>query len=58
MTYFDLKKDLLPELRRLSKTEFVRYCQSVDGRVRVGGTTGKGRLTAKRALGFLGVPTA
>ncbi len=54
MTYQELQKDLDPTFRRVSKRDFVSYCTSVDGRVRVGGPTGKGRLTAKKALQLLG----
>lgn len=55
MTYTELKKDLLPDFRSYTKRDFIGFCQGVDGRVRVGGTKGKGRLTAKRALALLGV---
>jgi hypothetical protein len=53
MTFDALRPTLDPQYRRMTKTEFVRFCQAVDGRIKVGGTTGKGRLTAKRALALL-----
>ena len=60
MNYADLRQDLLPEFRKhfTTKREFVAFCLSVDGRTRVGGPKGKGRITAKRALALLGVPSA
>ena len=54
MKWTDLKAQLDSSFRRMTKREFINFCQSVDGRTRVGGTTGKGRITAKRALAFLG----
>ena len=53
MTYGELLKDLDPEWKRVSKREFVAFCSEVDGRVRVGGPKGRGRITAKRALALL-----
>jgi hypothetical protein len=37
----------------MTKRDFVLTCQAVDGKTRVGGTVGKGRITAKRALALL-----
>jgi hypothetical protein len=54
MTFTELKKDLDPEFRVFTKRDFVAFIENVDGRVRVGGTKGKGRITAKRALALLG----
>lgn len=53
MTYGELSKDLDPEFHRDSKRTFIAFCQAVDGRTRVGGPKGKGRLTAKKALALL-----
>ncbi len=53
MTYQELMKDLDPTFKRVSKKDFIEYCLDVDGRVRVGGPKGKGRLTAKKALALL-----
>ncbi|MES2156016.1 MAG: hypothetical protein V4510_12860 [bacterium] len=55
MTFQELKKDLDPAFKRMTKADFVNYCTGNDGRARVGGPTGKGRMTAKRALALLGV---
>ena len=55
MTYTELKKDLDPAFRGLTKSSFIDICLTVEPRTRVGGPKGKGRLTAKRALAFLGV---
>jgi hypothetical protein len=55
MTYTELKQELDPEFGRDTKADFILFCQLVDGRVRVGGPKGKGRITAKRALALLGV---
>jgi hypothetical protein len=56
MTYQDLKTQLDPGFKRgWTKAVFIDYCQTVDGRTRVGGPVGKGRITAKRALALLGV---
>lgn len=54
MTFQELKKDLDPDFKTFSKKEFIVFCEDADGRVRVGGTKGKGRITAKRALALLG----
>jgi hypothetical protein len=54
MDYRELKKDLDPEWKRLTKREFIDAASSVDGRTRVGGPVGQNRLTAKRALILLG----
>jgi hypothetical protein len=51
-----LKTQLDPGFKRgWTKAVFIDYCQTVDGRTRVGGPVGKGRITAKRALALLGV---
>lgn len=55
MTYAELRKALDPEFRFSTKTAFVEWAKGVDGRTRVGGPKGKGRLTAKKALALLGV---
>ena len=59
MTFTELKKDLDPEFRRWTKAEFVEFLADEseygDPKVRVGGPTGKGRITVKRALALLGV---
>lgn len=57
MTFKDLKAQLDPAYRKLTKAEFVAFItdSDVDGRVRVGGPTGKGRITAKRAAALLSV---
>ena len=59
MTYGELKKDLFPEFRKMTKASFVDYCRWVvlDPKERVGGPKGKGRITAKRALILLGERT-
>jgi hypothetical protein len=54
MTYTELKKDLDPEFKGMTKQDFINLCQVIEPRSRVGGPKGKGRLTAKRALAFLG----
>lgn len=53
MTYQELLKDLDPEFKRVSKKSFIEFCMYSDGRTRVGGPKGKGRITAKRALALL-----
>lgn len=55
MTFTQLKADLRPELRRMSKAQFVDFILGADGRVRVGESRGKDRITAKRARALLGV---
>lgn len=55
MTFTELKKDLLPEWKNSTKRDFILFCQAVDGRTRVGGPKGPGRITAKRALALLEV---
>jgi len=55
MTYGELQKDLNPEFKRGTKRQFIAWCKEADGRTRVGGPKGKGRLTAKKALALLGV---
>jgi hypothetical protein len=55
MNYADLKPQLDPNFKGFTKAAFIDYCSTADGRVRVGGPTGKGRITAKRALALLGV---
>lgn len=55
MTYSELKKVLAPAYKKMTKADFIAFCQDVDGRVKVGTETGPGRLTAKRALILLGV---
>ena len=55
-TFKDLKKVLDPGFQRgWSKGDFIQFCLYADGRVRVGGPKGKGRLTAKKALELLEV---
>lgn len=56
MTYTDLKKVMDPSIRsaRFNKAEFIEFAGFCDGRVRIGGPKGKGRITAKRALALLG----
>lgn len=57
MTWYELRRQLDPAFWAIkTKRDFVLYCQSVDGRTRVGGPKGKGRLTAKRALALLYTP--
>jgi hypothetical protein len=53
MTYGELSKDLDPIFKRYSKKDFIAFCDGADGRTRVGGPKGKGRLTAKKALALL-----
>lgn len=53
MTYGELKKDLDPLFKGWTKRDFIAFCDGADGRVRVGGPKGKGRLTAKKALALL-----
>ena len=53
MTYGELLKDLDAGFKRVSKKDFIAFCDAVDGRTRVGGPKGKGRLTAKKALALL-----
>lgn len=53
MTYKELSKDLDPEFRRWTKRDFIDFVMNVDGRTRVGGPKGKGRLTAKKAAALL-----
>lgn len=55
MTYKELKPALDKEVSKLSKREFIGFCLLADGRTRVGGPKGKGRITAKRALALLNV---
>lgn len=55
MTFKELKPELDKDVSKLSKREFVGFCLTVDGRTRVGGPKGKGRITAKRALALLNV---
>jgi hypothetical protein len=55
MSFSELRKDLDPAFKRATKAEFVAFCQGSDGRTRVGGPKGKGRLTATRALALLGL---
>jgi hypothetical protein len=55
MTFTELRKDLQPQYKQMTKAEFVNFCTASDGRVRVGLSKGKGRLTAKQALALLGV---
>lgn len=55
VTYQELRKILDPEWKVSTKFLFVEMAQKVDGRTRVGGPKGKGRLTAKKALALLGV---
>ena len=53
MTYKELSKDLDPTFKGWTKRDFIDFVTNVDGRVRVGGPTGKGRLTAKKAAALL-----
>jgi hypothetical protein len=54
MTFKELKKDLdLYFAKGWSKQDFIWFCNDVDGRTRVGGPKGKGRLTARKALALL-----
>lgn len=53
MSFTELKKVLDPEFKSYKKAEFVAFISNVDGRTRVGGSKGKGRITAKRALALL-----
>lgn len=53
MSYTDLKKVLDPAFKRFTKADFLAYIAAVDGRTRVGGPKGKGRITAKRAAALL-----
>lgn len=55
VTYAELRKVLDAEWRFRTKADFVAVVRTVDGRTRVGGPKGKGRLTAKKALALLGV---
>lgn len=55
MTFAELKKDLDAEFRRMTKQDFIFIVSRQDGRLRVGGPKGKGRITAKKALALLGV---
>lgn len=54
ITFTELKPQLLADVPR-QKNVFIDYARSVAGQTRVGGTTGKGRITAKQALALLGV---
>jgi hypothetical protein len=58
MNFTELKKVLAPDYKKMTKADFIAWCQGVDGRVKVGTASGKGRLTAKRALILLGVKAA
>lgn len=58
MSFKELQKVLDPDYRRMTKRDFVNFCSASDGRTKVGGPTGKGRITAKRALALLGVAYA
>jgi hypothetical protein len=53
LSYTELKKALDPAFKAFTKADFVDYARAVDGRTRVGGPKGKGRITAKRALALL-----
>jgi len=54
MKFYDLKRVLDRDFAKMTKAEFVAFCESApDPKVRVGGPSGKGRLTAKRALALL-----
>lgn len=53
MTFKSLKPALDKDIKSMSKGEFISFCLNVDGRTRVGGPVGKGRITAKRALALL-----
>ena len=53
MNFRQLKMVLDPEFNGLTKAEFIETVSQLDGRIRVGGPKGKGRLTAKRALALL-----
>jgi hypothetical protein len=53
LSYTELKKVLDPEFKVFTKADFIAYARTVDGRIRVGGPKGKGRITAKRALALL-----
>jgi hypothetical protein len=58
MTFAELRKGdtLDPEFRAFStKRDLVNCLMGLDGRTRVGGPKGKGRLTAKKTLALLGV---
>lgn len=55
MNFTELKKTLAPQYKKMTKAEFIAFCQTADGRVKVGTQVGPGRLTAKRALILLGV---
>jgi hypothetical protein len=54
MSFKELKKELDPEFKSFTKADFVAFIAAVDGRTRVGGPKGKGRITAKRALALVG----
>lgn len=60
VTFVELRGLMDDEFRRhfRTKRDFVEFAQAVDGRTRIGGPKGKGRITAKRALALLGVPYA
>lgn len=53
MTYSELKKDLDAGFKQWTKKDFIEFCMYADGRTRVGGPKGKGRLTSKKALALL-----
>lgn len=54
ITFTALKGQLDPGVPH-QKNVFISYAQSVPGQTRVGGKTGRGRITAKQALSLLGV---
>jgi hypothetical protein len=59
MTYTELRKVMDKDVRASfqNKAEFIFFITDpwVDGRIRVGGPKGKGRITVKRARALLGV---